>query len=97
MRGGGGKNCQMPTSSFEGGGGILLECRWLPTVGGEGSKIVKICRRLKWMVPNAIFHYCDFYDWSNIEKINFWLMQLFLRTKSRIRQGPSVPMHRAAV
>ena len=29
----------------------------LPTEGGggEGSKIVKICRRLKWMVPNLFF------------------------------------------
>ena len=27
----------------------------MPMVGGEGSKIVKNCRRLKWMVPNSAF------------------------------------------
>ena len=26
----------------------------MPMVGGQGSKIVKICRRLKWMVPNQM-------------------------------------------
>ena len=25
----------------------------MPMVGGQGSKIMKICRRLKWMVPQA--------------------------------------------
>ena len=43
-RGGGVKNWpNLPTDSS----------KKLPTEGGgEGSKIVKICRRLKWMVPN---------------------------------------------
>ena len=42
------------TSAFLGGGGVK---NWpnLPTDssdrGGERSKIVKICRRFKWMVP----------------------------------------------
>ena len=26
----------------------------MPMVGGEGSKIEKICRRLKWMVPKGL-------------------------------------------
>ena len=42
LRGGGVKNWpNLPTDSS----------KKLPTEGGKGSKIVKNCRRLKWMVP----------------------------------------------
>ena len=44
----------MPMSISGRGGGGYFDFGEMPTVAdksGEGSKIVKICRRLKWMVP----------------------------------------------